>query len=98
MLDYLSPVKEVELKAKGGIYVVSMSFSTANISRSRSKTKKRVEGGGGGGRNTSAKDARFLGGGCGCMFPQKFWKLSVSKMAISSKKGNLHLNNFLLYL
>ena len=95
MLDYLSPVKEVELKAKGGIYVASMSFSTANISRGRSKTKKRVEGGG---RNMSAKDARFLGGVCGCMFPQKFWKLSVSKMAISSKKGNLHLNNFLLYL
>ena len=59
MLDYLSPVKEAELKAKGGIYVVSMSFSTANISRGRSKTKKRVEGGG---RSTSAKDARFLGG------------------------------------
>ena len=96
MLDYLSPVKEVELKAKGGIYVASMSFSTANISRGRSKTKKRVEGGGG--EKHECQRCKIPGGVCGCMFPQKFWKLSVSKMAISSKKGNLHLNNFLLYL
>ena len=69
MLDYLSPVKEAELKAKGGIYVVSMSFSTANISRGRSKTKKRVEGGG---EKHECQRCKIPGGGVGACSPRNF--------------------------
>ena len=85
MLDYLSPVKEVELKAKGGIYVVSMSFSTANISRSRSKTKKRVEGGGGG-ETQVPKMQDSWGGYVGACSPRNFGNFQSLKWPFLAKK------------